>query len=99
MHKNLKDQQIKEGDLVLVKNHSLSDKVNYKTFKLTPKYRGPYEVIEKVGQNAFAILDKNNVIKKIQCSSVKKIFHEKRLVSDNCDKCKEQCTVNYSVNK
>jgi len=45
------------GDIVWHRNHTLSDKINYISAKLSPKYVGPFKVKRKMGNWTYELVD------------------------------------------
>lgn len=48
---------IKEGDLVLLDTHTLSDAAKGVSAKLAPRRGGPYRVVKQIGENDFILSD------------------------------------------
>nr|XP_037272575.1 uncharacterized protein LOC119164477 [Rhipicephalus microplus] len=48
---------IREGDLVLLESHSLSDATKGFSSKLAPRRSGPFRAVRRVGQNDFVLVD------------------------------------------
>jgi hypothetical protein len=63
------------GDFCYVKTYQLSKAIDYKVGKLSPRWRGPFEIIEQINKNVFKLVDqKTQEILQSNADQLKKAY-------------------------